>query len=292
MALLDVIDPCKPSKQADLRRKSSSNNHSQMKSERVNAQPSNPTEKKSNNKYNDKPQFRRNSNTNYSRNNTSSGNNPLPTNYSIMAERKEIANDHNKPLAWLENKVKSDQKTRAQAMFDNGSGMNVIHTDLVKKLGLKVVEKPMVCNTINGKVTLNYLTEDFKVRLKLRPEDSDKEKWFEFTTNGQVSDAIPNTLLLGVKFMDKYGIYRRKDKGQKTEYLIIEGTNNIVKNISDQENPTVNTSEDIYYYLEVLNENEGLPIEDPNYIELPVEGIDIGKVEGIIENPTENETKL
>jgi len=177
-------------------------------------------------------------------------------------------------------------------MFDNGSGMNVIHTDLVKKLGLKVVEKPMVCNTINGKVTLNYLTEDFKVRLKLRPEDSDKEKWFEFTTNGQVSDAIPNTLLLGVKFMDKYGIYRRKDKGQKTEYLIIEGTNNIVKNISDQENPTVNTSEDIYYYLEVLNENEGLPIEDPNYIELPVEGIDIGKVEGIIENPTENETKL
>ena len=110
MALLDVIDPCKPSKQADLRRKSSSNNHSQMKSERVNAQPSNPTEKKSNNKYNDKPQFRRNSNTNYSRNNTSSGNNPLPTNYSIMAERKEIANDHNKPLAWLENKVKSVRK--------------------------------------------------------------------------------------------------------------------------------------------------------------------------------------
>jgi len=67
-----------------------------------------------------------------------------------MVERKELSNDHNKPLAWLENKVKSDQKTRAQAMFDNGSGMNVIHTDLVKMLGLKVVEKPMVCNTING----------------------------------------------------------------------------------------------------------------------------------------------
>ena len=57
---------------------------------------------------------------------------------------------------------------------------------------------------------MNYLTEEFKVRLKLRPEDSDKEKWFEFTTNGQVSDAIPNTLLLGVKLMDKHGIYRRK----------------------------------------------------------------------------------
>jgi len=62
-------------------------------------------------------------------------------------------------------------------MFDNGSGMNVIHTDLVRKLGLKVKEQPTVCNTINGKVTLKYITEDFKVRLKLRPEGSDKEKW-------------------------------------------------------------------------------------------------------------------
>jgi len=75
MALLDVIDPCKPSKQANLRRKSSGTSHSQMKPDRGKTQQNNPTEKKSNNNYNEKPQFRRNSNTNYSRNNISSVNN-------------------------------------------------------------------------------------------------------------------------------------------------------------------------------------------------------------------------
>jgi len=60
----------------------------------------------------------------------------------------------------------------------------------VRKLGLKVKEQPTVCNTINGKTTLKYTTEDFKVRLKLRPEGAHNEKWYEFTTTGQVSDAI------------------------------------------------------------------------------------------------------
>ena len=271
MALLDVIDPCKPSKQANMRRKSSGNNQSQMKFERVKVQQNNPTENRKFEFNKDKPQFRKNSNVSYNKNNASVGNNPLPTSYSIMTEPKEASKTNGRPIAWLENNHQNNYKTRAQAMFDNGSGMNVIHTDLVRKLGLKVKEQPTVCNTINGKTTLKYTTEDFKVRLKLRPEGADNEKWYEFTTTGQVSDAIPNTLLLGVKFMDSHGIYRKIGSNQRVEYCIADGytrgngnkgdTNmyiNPTENREDNENsnPTVNKENDIYYIEVVTEYNE------------------------------------
>jgi len=305
MALLDVIDPCKPSKQANMRRKS--NNQSQIKFERVKVQQNNPTENRKFEFNKDKPQFRKNSNSSYNKNNASVGNNPIPTSYSIMTEPKEASKTNGKPIAWLENNHQDNYKTRAQAMFDNDSGMNVIHTDLVRKLGLKVKEQPTVCNTINGKVTLKYTTEDFKVRLKLRPEGADKEKWYEFTTTGQISDAIPNTLLLGVKFMDSHGIYRKIGNNQRVEYCIADGYTkgnsikgdtsmyvNPTENREDNENnnPTVNKENDIYYIEALTEYNEkGITINN-NYIELPTAEISIEAIEGIIENPTENKTKV
>ena len=278
-----------------------------MKFERVKVQQNNPTENRKFEFNKDKPQFRKNSNVSYNKNNASVGNNPLPTSYSIMTEPKEASKTNGRPIAWLENNHQNNYKTRAQAMFDNGSGMNVIHTDLVRKLGLKVKEQPTVCNTINGKTTLKYTTEDFKVRLKLRPEGAYNEKWYEFITTGQVSDAIPNTLLLGVKFMDSHGIYRKIGSNQRVEYCIADSytkgngykgdTNmyvNPTENREDNENsnPTVNKENDIYY-IEVLTEynEKGITINN-NYIELPTAEISIEAIGGIIENPTKNKIKV
>ena len=294
MALLDVIDPCKPSKQADMRRKNSGRGQPQQRVDRAQGQQVNPTENKKFEIVKDRPQFRRNSNPNYGKNKSSVGNNPIPTNYSIMVESKEPIKENSKPLAWLENKVISSRKARAQAMFDNGSGMNVIHTDLVKQLGLKVLERPTECNTVGGITTLKYQTEEFKVRVKLRHEDSNKEKWYEFVTNGQVSDAIPNTLLLGVKFMDKYGIYRKCGANGKVGYYIVESSGIKHNTRSDgivSNNPTENNCNDMYY-IEVLTKFSERPSTPSEYTELPTTTVSSEEAKGIIYNPTENQVKV
>jgi len=107
--------------------------------------------------------------------------------------------------------------------------------------------------------------------------------------------------------MDSHGIYRKIGSNQRVEYCIADGytkgnsnkgdTNmyvNPTENREDNENsnPTVNKENDIYY-IEVLTEyNEKSITINNNYIELPTAEISIEAIGGIIENPTENKTKV
>ena len=64
-------------------------------------------------------------------------------------------------------------------MYDTGSQINLIHPQLAKDMGFKIIDQPLSFATVSGKVLIPQVTEEFKIKVKLIDEGSKKTKWYE-----------------------------------------------------------------------------------------------------------------
>ena len=74
------------------------------------------------------------------------------------------------------------------------------------------MKEPNTYITVAGKVTLPYITEDFKIKLRLMDRQDGKAKWHEFTTSCRLAEGNTDDLLIGSNFTDKHYIYRGFDE--------------------------------------------------------------------------------
>jgi len=64
-------------------------------------------------------------------------------------------------------------------MYDTGSQINLIHPQLAKDMGFKIIDQQLSFATVFGKVLIPQVTEEFKIKVKLIDEGSKKTKWYE-----------------------------------------------------------------------------------------------------------------
>ena len=115
------------------------------------------------------------------------------------------------PEATIENLRTNQQEKGLEVLYDTGSDINKIHPQLAKDMGFEIINKPCTFTTAAGKAIIPQVTEEFKLRIKLIDEVSGEIKWYEYATRCRLSDAMPKTVVLGSKFMDRHLIYRKVD---------------------------------------------------------------------------------
>jgi len=78
-------------------------------------------------------------------------------------------------------------------------------------MGFKIEDRPLTFTTAAGKVLIQQVTEEFNIKVKLVEELTGKFKWYDFHTRCRLADALPGTIILGSRFMDRHLIYRKID---------------------------------------------------------------------------------
>jgi len=80
----------------------------------------------------------------------------------------------------------------------------MIPLQLAKKMRLKTENRPLTFTTAAGKVLIPQVTEEFKIKIKLLKERTGKVKWYYFNTRCRLTEAMPRTIILGSRFMDRH----------------------------------------------------------------------------------------
>ena len=78
-------------------------------------------------------------------------------------------------------------------------------------MGFKIEDRPLSFTTAAGKVLIPQVTEEFKLKVKLVDESTNKVRWYDFNTRCRLAEAMPRTIILGSRFMDRHLIYRKVD---------------------------------------------------------------------------------
>ena len=216
MALLGIMNPRRPSVEVEARKKKQTESHRNDKKEFKKREFGN-NFYKDKEKTTDTPKTslkenaqRYGNKSNFFKDNRTNSNNPLPK--SALAVHIDGPGVEYVPEATIENVRTKQQEKGLQVIYDTGSDINLIHLQLAKDMGLEIIDKPCTFTTAAGKTLIPQVTEEFKLRIKLINEATGKLKWYEYATRCRLSEAMPRTVVLGSKFMDKHLIYRKIDK--------------------------------------------------------------------------------
>ncbi|ORY38476.1 hypothetical protein LY90DRAFT_510877 [Neocallimastix californiae] len=76
-------------------------------------------------------------------------------------------------------------------------------------MGFKIEDRLLTFTTATGKVLIPQITEEFKIKVKLVEERTGKVKWYDFNTRCKLTEAMPRTIILGSRFMERHLIYRK-----------------------------------------------------------------------------------
>ena len=218
MALLGIMDPRRPSIDIEARKKKQAEGPRNDRKEFKKRDYGNNSYREKENQA-DTPKNNYKENTpkyggkgNFYKDNRTSSNNPLPK--SALAIHSRKSNESNVefvPEATIENLRTNQQEKGLEVLYDTGSDINMIHPQLAKDMGFEIINKPCTFTTAAGKAIIPQVTEEFKLRIKLIDEVSGEIKWYEYATRCRLSDAMPKTVVLGSKFMDRHLIYRKID---------------------------------------------------------------------------------
>jgi len=125
----------------------------------------------------------------------------------------------------------------------------MIHPQLAKEMGLKTEDRPLTFTTAAGKVLIPQITEEFKIKIKLVEERTVKVKWYDFKTRCRLAEAMPRTIILGSRFMDRHLIYRKVDvHDQQPKVYKIDGER---PGLPDVDSPGECEGESIYMGQEI-----------------------------------------
>ncbi|KAG4102200.1 hypothetical protein H8356DRAFT_1305393 [Neocallimastix lanati (nom. inval.)] len=120
----------------------------------------------------------------------------------------------------------------------------MIHPQLAKEMGLKTEDRPLTFTTAAGKVLIPQVMEEFKIKIKLVEERTGKVKWYDFNTRCRLAEAMPRTIILGSRFMDRHLIYRKIDvHDQQPKVYKIDGER---PGLPDVDSPEECAGESIY----------------------------------------------
>jgi len=109
-------------------------------------------------------------------------------------------------------------------LYDTVSQINMIHPQLAKEMGFKLEDRPLIFTIAVCKVLIPQVTEEFKIKVKLIEDRTGKVKWYDFKTRCRLAEAMPRTIILGSRFMDRYLIYRKVDvHDQQSKVYKIDG---------------------------------------------------------------------
>jgi len=78
-------------------------------------------------------------------------------------------------------------------------------------VGFKREDRPLTFTTATGKVLIPQVTEEFRIKVKLVKSVLVKSKWYDFNTRCTLAEAMPRTIILGSRFIDRHLIYRKID---------------------------------------------------------------------------------
>ena len=128
-------------------------------------------------------------------------------------------------------------------LYDTGSQINMIHPQLAKEMGFKIEDRLLMFATF-GKVLIPQVTEEFKIKVKLVEERTGKVKWYDFNTRCRLAEAIPSTIILGSRFINRHLIYRKIDvHDQQLKVYKIDGER---PGLPDVDSPGECEDENIY----------------------------------------------
>ena len=219
MALLGMMDPRRPSKDIEAKRRRNGDNRRGDKRDFSRKEPT----KQNNYDKNKKDGYNHNSGKdfgtrpsvkqNYYKDSRTSSNNPIPKTALLMQDGSEC--EEFVPEAKISNLRTKEGLQDFNVLYDTGSQINMIHPQLAKEMGLKTEYRPLTFTTAAGKVPIPQVTEEFKIKIKLVEERTGKVKWYDFNTRCRLAEAMPRTIILGSRFMDRHLIYRKIDVHDK-----------------------------------------------------------------------------
>ena len=214
MALLGMVDPRRPSKDLEARRRRSGDSRRGDRNNlgrRDQGRTPHPDNKNDNSNrvdgksYSAKPGFKPKS---YQDSRTSS-NNPIPKTALLTQDGPEY--ERFVPEAMISNLRTSEGLQNLNVLYDTGSQINMIHPQLAKEMGFQIEDRPSSFTTAAGKVLIPQVTEEFQIKVKLVEESTNKVRWYDFKTRCRLAEAMPRTIILGSRFMDRHLIYRKVD---------------------------------------------------------------------------------
>ncbi|KAG4106252.1 hypothetical protein H8356DRAFT_1070323 [Neocallimastix lanati (nom. inval.)] len=100
----------------------------------------------------------------------------------------------------------------------------MIYPLLDKEMGFMIEDRPLTFTTAAGKVLIPQVAEEFQIKVKLVEQRSGKVKLYDFNIRCRLAEAIPKTIILGSKFMDRHLIFRKIDvHNQQPKVYKIDG---------------------------------------------------------------------
>ncbi|ORY21669.1 hypothetical protein LY90DRAFT_515973 [Neocallimastix californiae] len=248
MALLGMMDPRRPSKDIEAKRRRNSDNRRGDKrdfSRKEHTKQNNyDKNKKDGYNHNSGKDFstRPREKQNYYKDSRTSSNNPIPKTALLMQAGSEC--EEFVPEAKISNLRTKEGLQDLNVLYDTGSQINMIHPQLAKEMGLKTEDRPLTFTTAAGKVLIPQVTEEFKIKIKLVEERTGKVKWYDFNTRCRLAEAMPRTIILGSRFMDRHLIYRKIDvHDQQPKVYKIDGER---PGLPDVDSPEECAGESIY----------------------------------------------
>jgi len=180
MALLGMMDPRRPSKDIEAKRRSNSSNRRGDKRDFSRKEPTKQNTYEKNKKdgynHNSGKDFgtRPSEKQNYFKDSRTSSNNPIPKTALLMQDGSEC--EEFVPEAKISNLRTKEGLLDLNVLYDTESQINMIHPELAKEMGLKTEDRLLAFTTAAGKVLIPQVKEEFKIKIKLVEERTDKAK--------------------------------------------------------------------------------------------------------------------
>jgi len=215
MNLLGMMDPRRTSKDIEAKRRRNSGNRRGDKKDfgrRESTKQSNyDKNKRDNNNYNIWTDVgtRPGDIQNYYKDSRTSSNNQIPKTALLMQDGSEYEKFVTE--AMINNLRTKEGLQDLNVLYDTGSQINIIHSYLTKEMRFKIEDRPLTLTTAADKVLIPQVKEEFQIKVKLVEERTGKIKWYDFNNRCRLDEAMPRTIILGSRFMDKHLIYRKID---------------------------------------------------------------------------------
>ena len=82
-----------------------------------------------------------------------------------MQPQRESANKEYVPEATIKNVRTNQSEEKLSVLYDTGSHINLIHPQLAKDMGFKIIDHPLSFTTAAGKTLIPKVTEEFKIKV-------------------------------------------------------------------------------------------------------------------------------
>jgi len=161
MALLGMMDPRRPSKDIEAKRRRNSYNSLGDKrdfSRRETTKQNTYDKNKDNYNHNSGKDFgtRPSEKQNYYKDSRTSSNNPIPKTALLMQDGSEY--EEFVPEAKISNLRTKEGLQDLNVLYDTGSQINMIHPQLAKEMGYRIEDRPLTFTTASGKVLIPQVT--------------------------------------------------------------------------------------------------------------------------------------